>query len=414
MRNLFDQYNQPENRLNHALLISLDEDRALLSRFIKWATGKPAPASASRLQVLEQTLPGEEELQEQDESERRGLPDGCIHDENGWALLIESKVASSLDQRQLRSHRRSAGNHGISSVNLLALVVEGKPIDDVVVKRWTDLYKWLKGQHRDSYWAKQLISYMEVLEAKLPNEGYLKKGALTVFTGIPFGRETPYSYREAKRLIRLAMDGLRVHEALRKDLGADLKRKGRTAIKGKDAAGVWDIFWLENAKAFTEVPHLNFSILNDRIEAMVIVPDKIGPRFRRRLLEGGWDAFQAVFAEVLECFDARFKNVDGAVPWVTVLQRHSLHRGAEPIVDAQLKFDLHTAFAGAKSVKPQHEWLRVAYDALSEKKSNIEFDVGVIFRYEQCPNLNSPEILNLISSAWLSCKPFVRKMIPED
>ena len=34
MRNIFDQYAQPENRVTHALMTALDEDRVLLGLFL--------------------------------------------------------------------------------------------------------------------------------------------------------------------------------------------------------------------------------------------------------------------------------------------------------------------------------------------------------------------------------------------
>jgi hypothetical protein len=42
MRNLFDQYNQPENRLSHALAVCLSEDRRLLTRFLRWIDVEPS------------------------------------------------------------------------------------------------------------------------------------------------------------------------------------------------------------------------------------------------------------------------------------------------------------------------------------------------------------------------------------
>ncbi|MDP3768947.1 MAG: hypothetical protein Q8S13_13100, partial [Dehalococcoidia bacterium] len=73
MRNVFDQYNQPENRLSHALAVCLHEDRALLRGFLTWVGVKP-PARAEELMVAEQSLPGDApETEEQ--AERKGLPD---------------------------------------------------------------------------------------------------------------------------------------------------------------------------------------------------------------------------------------------------------------------------------------------------------------------------------------------------
>lgn len=43
MRNVFDQYEQPETRLTHALLSSLDAYRRLLAKFVRWVTGETRP-----------------------------------------------------------------------------------------------------------------------------------------------------------------------------------------------------------------------------------------------------------------------------------------------------------------------------------------------------------------------------------
>lgn len=100
MRHLFDQYNHPENRLTHALVSSLANDPNLLRKFIRWTTTEERPPR-SQLSVVEQTLPGDEEPRDEDEAERRGLPDGWIYDDDGWCLVIESKIESPLNRDQL-------------------------------------------------------------------------------------------------------------------------------------------------------------------------------------------------------------------------------------------------------------------------------------------------------------------------
>ena len=92
MRNLFDQSPHPENRLTHALVSSIAQDRYLLREFIKWTTGHTI-AKNETMHVTEQSLPDQLEESE-DEATRKGLPDACIYTENGWILIIESKVAA--------------------------------------------------------------------------------------------------------------------------------------------------------------------------------------------------------------------------------------------------------------------------------------------------------------------------------
>ena len=110
MRNLFDQYDQPENRLSHALAVCLHEDRALLQRFLAWIGVQP-PAPATNLLIAEQTLPGDPPGSEE-HAERRGLPDIIIHDDAAWCVLIESKVQAALTADQLTRHDRTLRRRG--------------------------------------------------------------------------------------------------------------------------------------------------------------------------------------------------------------------------------------------------------------------------------------------------------------
>lgn len=253
MRNLFDQFKQPENRLTHALMCSLHEDPRLLKRFIRWATGESAPAGD--LQLIEQSLPGEEEIEELTEQQRRGLPDGWIFNEEGWALLIESKIECRLGTVQIRAHRHTAQRRGFPQPKILALVTDTpkRAIDpELKIRLWTELYIWLKSEARNSEWARKLHEYMDVLEARLVKEEYLKSGTLTVFTGLPFCTESPYNYPEAKRFLRLAMDELRLRGDLHKTFGIDRNASGRGAITGKIRAVSGITFaWLGRPKRST-------------------------------------------------------------------------------------------------------------------------------------------------------------------
>lgn len=416
MRNLFDQYKEPENRLTHALMTVLHEDRALLSRFIKWATGKPAPSPLQTLTVLEQSLPGEEELQDVEDQERKGLPDGCIHDDNGWALLIESKIAARLTMRQIKAHQNSARSKRLDRVTLLALTATGQSkltVDGVTCKEWRDLYIWLKQHARSSYWVSIVTDYMEVAEMKLSRCGYLTMGTLTGFTGVPFDKETPYTYDAAKRILDLAMIELRNHTIFNDQLHIDNK-KVRLKIKGKNALSVWDVLLLKNAlgEPFTSVPHLSLGIHHDQLNAFVIVPDKVTGRYRRSLMQGDQSDFCAIFKLFLDEFEKRLGCVKGAMPWIEVIQRVYPSRSAEPVVNAKLEFDLRTAFPNAQKMSPKHQkqWLETTYASMKNRRSNLQLAVGAIFPYGTCEAVRDPKILNHIADAWISCKPLITRM----
>jgi hypothetical protein len=418
MRHLFDQFQQPENRLTHALACALTADQKLLNNFVRW-TGD-SQVHRGRLVVVEQTLPGEEALEDEEELERRSLPDAWIHNGESWALVIESKIASPLLADQLRRHRQIAKKRGFAECQLLALVVEPpkNPIPDVRVETWASLYKWLKLQGGSSEWASQVSSYMEVLERKLLKDEYLKGGTLTVFAGIPFGRsETaePYSYSHAKQLLRLAMDEMRKRSDLQGEFGITLESVGRGKITGSGSSAVWDYLPLSsggNGKNFTQFPHLTLGIHSEYLHVLVIVPNGIRGEFRKNLLRGGREEFIALFAEVTSRLGEALEGTNGAAPIIEIVQRRYPSVNSEPFRDAVLEFDLRTAFGDTWGSRPlkQPEWLDVSYDVLSKRRSNLQLAVGARFDYDRCAAVDTPEILNQIAETWIACKPIIVKM----
>jgi hypothetical protein len=417
VRNIFDQYAQPENQLTHAVVSSLGADPALLRKFIRWVCGERPPSR--RLEVIEQRLPGEEELIDETEVERRGLPDAWIHDGNTWALILENKIQAPLRASQLARHRRMAERRGFSDTRLASFVTERPKrlaFDGLRVIEWTELYAWLR-KERTSEWARRLTEYMEVLERKLAEEEYLREGVLTVFAGIPFGRSYPYNYQEAKRLLRLALESLRERRDLRRAFGVNRHAEGRAAITGRGGTSVWDFLPLAKARGHvhTEFPHLTLGIHQDRIEAVVTVPNGIRREFRRKLLEAGKDRFLELFGKIHDNLQRSLGRVEGIRPWVEITQRHFPSQRSAPIVDARLRFDLRTAFRRPKrwrkSVKGQPQWIEAAYEGFARRRSNLQLAVGAIFEYERCPSVHSPEILDHVAAVWLACKPLVRTAV---
>jgi len=418
MRNVFDQYTQPENRLTHALVSALSEDRRLLRLFVRWATrqriGRTVP-----LEIIEQSLPGERVAAETDAA-KRGLPDACIYRNNDWVLLIESKVASPLRTEQLQRHFRTASRRGFQIITLLVIDVDGTDLalpDGTILRKWSEIYAWLIAQSSRSDWAKRAADYFVIAENRLVEEGYLKEGTLTTFSGIPFRKGEPYNYPEAKRLIRLAMDELRKNRALICELGMNPRGTGRGSITGQDGVSVWDFLRLKNSKQnkpFTNYPHLTLSIETDRILAIVTVPHGIETEMRRNLLELEYDGFQDLLANVNLRLLRALRKAPGASPWVIVVQRRYPTQRAQAILDARIEYDLRTASPekqkGSK-VRPQPQWLKATYDALCKKRSNLQVAVGAIFPYTTCPATKNQKIVDHVANIWLACKPLLDVML---
>ncbi len=417
MRHLFDQYEQPENRLTHALVCCLEEDPKLLRRFVGWVLGSPPPRG-SRLQIIEQRLPGEDEAPEE-EAGRRGLPDAWVFNDDGWALILESKIASAVSVKQLRRHRATAERRGFDDIHVLAIDVTcaKKPLPrNVLFRTWSEVYVWFERQTQDSAWAQRFASYMEVAEGRMASDGYLKEGTLTVFSGIPFDEDSPYSYREAKRVLNLAMDKLQARKDLAKQLDVDPRGQRRPAITGKGGSSVWDYLPVRQARkaeSFVQYPHLTLAIQQDHVLAELIVPHNIKRAFKRKLIELGDMRFFELLRSVERRLARALKGARGAAPLILTYQRRYPTQRSPAIVDAKLEFDLRTAFKSVKG-KPrigyQPQWLEATYRALTKKKSNLQIGIGAAFPYA-CPVVGTAKVLDCIAKAWLATEPVFRVLL---
>lgn len=413
MRNLFDQYSQPENKLTHALLSCLEADRSLLRQFLKWATGS---VPTGRVSIYEQGLPGSPVALEEDEVERRGLPDGCITDEKDWTLLIETKFAAPLTSDQLRRHVRTAKRHGLGGIRVLTLTA-GMPTArlpvGVIARPWTDVYRWLVRQSRKSDWALRCAEYIELAEERGVASHYLKEGTLTMFSGVPFDADNPYNYLGAKRLLGLLRAEVCDDPRLRK-LGADIKRAGRSAITGREHRAVWDFIPLVHAKdadVFTQFPHLTLGIKDGSVGAHVTFPNGMKSRMRTGLLGGS----EEEFTSRIQLVNRRLRSVarrSGGTPQGILLQRHYKTQRSKGIEDCLLKFDLRTTLPredkSRGSVKSQPEWIRTAFHALKSRRANLQFQVGMMFPYSECPVVRTPKLAALIVETFLACQPIIK------
>ncbi len=418
MRNIFDQYSQPENRLTHALVTALAEDGRLLKRFVRWVMGKSAPKGAA-LDIVEQSFPGEVPRNEE-EAEKRGLPDACIYQDDRWVLAIESKVAAKLTYDQLRRHEKTAERRGFKRVAVLAIDTERpvRPLPNAwLFRSWAEIYAWLIKESVKSKWARRAAEYFVVAEQRFSGEGYPMVGTLTTFAGIPFGADEPYNYPEAKRLLKLAMDELRKNSRLVRQMGIAPHASGRSAITGRDGSAVWDFLQLQGLKkgeAFTKLPHLTLAIEEDRLLVMVTIPHGIRSELRRNLVDLGSNGFQALFSNLNTELLRALHKAKGATPWVAVVQRRYPSQKSAAIFDARIEYNLQTAFSKKQSkavVKSQPQWLEATYDALSRKRSNLQIAVGASFPYRLCKATNSSRIVDHIAHAWLACRPLLDAML---
>lgn len=406
LRNVFDQYSQPENRLTHALAVFLNEEPRALREFLHLLGATP-PKSA-RLQVLEQRVPGEQIELTDDEITARGLPDMWIQDEAGeWAVLVESKVGSTLSLPQLRRHREVGRQRGVhvERVGVITLAESADPgLPWTGALTWSRLYAWARGWSGRSAWASRFAEFLEIMEQRMTATNQLSGGTLTEFSGVAFDTDTPYDYGAAKRIIRLMTRELR----RRKDLssaGVDTDHEGRSAIKGGTSTLVWDYLPLKAARGrgFTKAPHVSYSLNRDRVHAAVTIPHNLARGPLRNLEENGFlELLRRCAQELLEVCR---RSGEGARPTLELSQRHFRSRGSSGTQDAQMVFDLRTLVRRPKSkVKVEEDWARFAYELWRNRSSNMQMGVGADFPYG--PATQDPgRILDVVAGTWLACRP---------
>ena len=351
------------------------------------------------------------------------MPDIWIHDDKNWSLLIESKISASLSTNQLERHHRTAINRGFEKIRLLAIDVckpKQKFPENVFFKSWPEIYRWMSRKSTESDWAQKLKNYMEVAEVKLASAEYLTEGTLTVFSGFPFSKNSPYTYLEAKRVLRLALDELRKRDDLIQELGIDPRLAGRGAITGTQGTYVWDFLRLKESREeqnITKYPHLTLSVRRDDVFALVTVPNNIKTQFRQNLISHGESHFIKIFEAINRDMKSCLQKAKGAIPWVEILQRHYPSQRSEPVVDARLAFDLRTAFRESSrrnAAKYQPGWLHASYEALAKKQANEQLAIGAIFPYTTCRDVNNAKIIDVITKVWIACKPLINTMLDKD
>jgi len=405
VRNLFDQYNQPENRLSHALAVCLHEDRRLLESFLLWAGISP-PSKNSRLFVVEQTLPGDSPEPEED-AEHKGLPDIVIHDGDSWCVLIESKIQAAITEDQLKRHRSTMARRGFEQIVLIALIkAEDVPPSGVTGRTWCGLYEWLGKTLPDTEWSKRLRGYLRIAEVRLARDGYLTEGTLTMFDGFPFTSENPYTYGEGKRLLKLAMQELRKNASL-KAIGMDPDAPGRGAITGRSGSSVWDFLSLRDRpedSAFTKYPHLTLSVKADYLEVAITIPNGVTSSVKRRLIALKADGLAALNGRIVE----EIKTVippNGSIE-AYALQRHYTTQRAPAITDARLHFNLETSRPHGGRIRHQPEWTALFASLLQHKRANIQFGYYVKLPWDT-QGIDSRESLSMIAGGWIGMRPLL-------
>lgn len=413
MRNVFDQYEQPENRLTHALATVLDRDSSLLVPFLH-SLNIPGIPSSNSLRIIEQRVPGQlaEDLLNEDQD---GLPDAAVFNEAGWAVLFESKAKkNSVSLNQLARHRKTAECHGFISPWVVAISLEPLTVKlppRTINSTWRDTYSWFHARASTSQWAKWFSEYLEIWERKMVAREYMTAGTVTKFNGLHFDEDSPYTYLEGKRLVGLLRSELQRRNDLQiEPLLMDGSASGRGRITGSRADGVWDFIPLQiagGANNFTSYPHLTLAISRHHARAAITVPNGIKGGFKSKLKDMREEGFLKLVTQLEKNIRPVVNRSIESRPMIYITQRHHLTQSSPPVQDARLDADLRTAIPATKSkVRFQPQWAEAIYAVLTNKRSNIQFGAEVQFSYT-CPIVRSEKCVDLFAETWKAFAPLI-------
>lgn len=239
-------------------------------------------------------------------------------------------------------------------------------------------------------------------------ENYSIRGTLTMFDGLKFDRDNPYTYREGKRLIRLLGDELQKRKDLHR-IGVDPRGIRRTAITGRSGTGVWDFLPLKVAQRsnFTAFPHFTIALHQEKAEAAITIPNGVQGGFRTKLQAVGEKGFFDLVAKIEKRARPTLRRSPGSKVLVYALQRHFRSQRSTGEKDARLSVDLRTIVPGRrKEAKFQPEWIRAIYQVMTRKQSNIQLGFVIRFPYS-CSRVRSAAAVDLFADAWKAMSPIV-------
>lgn len=420
--NVFNQYDHAENRLTHALGITLDRAKDFRTIFLKKLTGKSQLTADAR--VMLQMASGVAEV----DGEKCGIPDLAIIDKEGdYGIIVEAKLGASLSWQQLASHERRAKRNNLEVMS--ALAITGRDKDRDAVERWNRegrfLYPWrhvgwpeiygLACQHAHlNPWVRELRDYMEIMAASMDEKEMGADVKVIDFAGISEEMIENYSPAIAKRILRSIMDELRSDKKFLKDIGISGNNPPRKRKAIKNLARVWDFLSpVGDGDSFTKSHHFTVGLNRERIEASLTIPNASFGKFKKYARSISAEEF----AGVIDSFTNALKRTGviqaGGRPFIVIVQRrfHVMTQYAE---DGRMEFDLRT-WTGSKhgkkepEIKQQKEWLEFCHKLVTERDSNIQFQIGARFDFASCTTLRGQEALGLIKDTFRTVMPVVRK-----
>lgn len=384
-------------------------DQKLIRPFLHWLKVKDIP-HLKKIDIGVQNLPGLEQISLQ--GIENSVPDAYFCDNESWSVIIESKVQSSISNSQLRRHQEKAKKYGYDKNTLVVIAVDApkKPLPGVIYVTWKSIYQWFIAKSPRSSLASYFTDYMEIYESKMLAQDYNIKGTITMFSGFHFTKDTPYTYREGKRLIKILGQEFRKNTRLVHSLSIDPSSEGRSKIKQGENGAVWDFIRLEKAKSekmFTSYPHATMVIRPTSACVAITIPNGIKGGIKKILKENGLDQFYALLKNIEHNLHKPIKNVPDSKPIIYLYQRFYRSQSSLPRTDGSVEVDLRTLVnQDNRKFRHQPMWIEAIFNLLTNKKTNMQFGIEARFPLSaKC--MQSAKALDVMVDAWIAMKPII-------
>jgi len=421
--NAFNQYDHAENRLTHALGVTLERSRSFQAIFLKELAG------GIRLRrKTEVTLQMAGGGWEEHNGEKCGIPDLAIIDDNNHAVIVEAKLGAGLSCLQLASHENRADKNDLKVV--AALAITGRDKDQETLAGWLYdkrlAHPWLHVSWQEVYglvcrladkygsvdhWLRELRDYMQIMAASLNENEMGADVKIISFTGIPEELIDDYSTKYAKRVLRSLMDELRGDRKFLKEMRLPQTPGKRKAIK--NSPRLWDVL-APDGKAFNDSHHFTIGLNPDGVQAYLTIPNTSFRKFGKYVESVSVDEFAVLIRAFVDGLEKKGIIKAGGRPFINMSQnRFDIWRHYAG--DGRAEFDVRTftGLPGRKrepAIKRQPEWLHFCRELIVNKRANIQFQLGVRFYFSNCRHaLSGAKATNLFKDTFRATMPVVRK-----
>lgn len=383
LRNVFDQYHQPENHITNSLLLVLNHNRDLLSRVLSHLGIR---LSHKQINLLSQVAPKKAD-------NRLSIPDGYIYtDDFEFCIGIETKIEpGALERRQLIGHLNQLEQYSKSFLLILtpdeqepSIVMKlKKKFSNIRFVSWQNLLEIIvkagpdkKDNSNGCYLFSEFIKFME------------RKYHMTPFTGINF--EDGYDEDLAKHYIK------RISEIITPDI---IELFPECTNKRPAIRRAWQA-WYSTEKV-QDCVHPSLGIWVDHIRCKIILANGYRQGWNHLKVVLETEAGKNKFLRVLEGIYRKAPPESEAL--VACRQRH-FEPGMKAVHDGSTRINIATLI-GIDGSKHNTLWLDFITGLVNTKsKYNYQMEIGYRIRYDKSDDLKTVKATSVILKCYKNLK----------